>query len=148
MWISMALLNYFQPATSMLPKPDGPLSRVILTSSIAAANKELKKVLDLPFFLLLSCLHVRRVVLELIGPDLGLSWEKEGRSSCPEFARKLNAEFLDVDVINPARASHYFQEILRVNPRDPEQRKRKLLSSVGFTITLLLKKRHGLQRGL
>ena len=44
----MALLNYFQPATSMLPKPDGPLSRVIPASSIAAANKEVKKVLDLP----------------------------------------------------------------------------------------------------
>ena len=43
----MALLNYFQPATSMLPKPDDPLSRVIPASSIAAANK-VKKVLDLP----------------------------------------------------------------------------------------------------
>ena len=47
-WISMAFLNYFQPATSMLLKPDGPLSRVIPASSIAAANKEVKKVLGLP----------------------------------------------------------------------------------------------------
>ena len=44
----MAMLNYFQPAASVLPKPDGPLSRVIPAYSIAAANKEVKRVLDLP----------------------------------------------------------------------------------------------------
>ncbi len=32
----------------MLPKPDGPLSRLVPASSIAAANKEVKRVLDLP----------------------------------------------------------------------------------------------------
>ena len=38
-----------EPATSMLPKPDGLLLQVIPPSSIIAAiNKEVKKVLDLP----------------------------------------------------------------------------------------------------
>jgi len=41
----MALLKYLQH-TSALPKPQGPLSRVMPSSSIAAANKEVKRVLD------------------------------------------------------------------------------------------------------
>ncbi len=45
---TMALWNYFIPAVSVLPKPDGPLSRIVPASSIAAANKEVKGVLDLP----------------------------------------------------------------------------------------------------
>ena len=32
----------------ILPKPDGPLSSVVPSSSIAAANKEVKQVLDYP----------------------------------------------------------------------------------------------------
>ena len=43
----MALLRYFQqPADPLLPKPDGPLSTVVPSSSITAANKEVKRVLD------------------------------------------------------------------------------------------------------
>lgn len=41
----MALYKYFQ-STSMLPKPDGPLSVIIPSSTIAAANKEVKQVLN------------------------------------------------------------------------------------------------------
>ena len=44
----MALLKYFQPrADPLLPKPDGSLSKVVPSSSITAANKEVKRVLDL-----------------------------------------------------------------------------------------------------
>ena len=42
----MSLLKYFQLSNSTLPKPDGPLSQVISSSSITAANKEVKGVLD------------------------------------------------------------------------------------------------------
>ena len=41
----MSLLKYFQPS-SMLPEPEGRLSTVMPSSSIAAANKEVKQVLD------------------------------------------------------------------------------------------------------
>ena len=41
----MSLLKYFQPS-SALPKPEGRLSTVVPSSSIAAANKEVKQVLD------------------------------------------------------------------------------------------------------
>ena len=43
--IAMSLLKYFQPS-STLPKPEGRLSTVVPSSSIAAANKEVKQVLD------------------------------------------------------------------------------------------------------
>ena len=44
----MALLRYFQQCTDpLLPKPDGPLLMVVPCSSITAANKEVKRVLDL-----------------------------------------------------------------------------------------------------
>ena len=42
----MALYKYFAPAKPSLPKPDGPLSAVVPSSSIAAANKEVTKVLE------------------------------------------------------------------------------------------------------
>jgi hypothetical protein len=41
----MSLFKYFQPS-STLPKPEGRLSTVVPSSSIAAANKEVKQVLD------------------------------------------------------------------------------------------------------
>ena len=41
----MALLKYLQ-RTSTLPKPQGPLSRIMPSSSVAAANEEVKQVLD------------------------------------------------------------------------------------------------------
>ena len=41
----MALLKYLQ-RTSTLPKPQKPLSRVMPSSSVAAANEEVKRVLD------------------------------------------------------------------------------------------------------
>jgi len=41
----MALLKYLQ-RTSTLPKPQGPLSRVMPSLSVAAANEEVKRVLD------------------------------------------------------------------------------------------------------
>jgi len=41
----MALLKYLQ-RTSTLPKPQGPLSRIMPSSSVAAANEEVKRVLD------------------------------------------------------------------------------------------------------
>ena len=43
----MALLRYFQRADPLLPKPDGPLSTVVPSSSITAANKEVKQAPDL-----------------------------------------------------------------------------------------------------
>ena len=43
----MSLLKYFQKNPT-LPKPDGPLSSVVPSSTIAAANKEVKQVLDYP----------------------------------------------------------------------------------------------------
>ena len=44
----MALLKYFQQhADTLLPKPDGPLSTVVPSSSITAANKAVKRALDL-----------------------------------------------------------------------------------------------------
>ena len=42
----MSLLKYFQLSNSTLPKADGPLSQVMLLSSITAPNKEVKQVLD------------------------------------------------------------------------------------------------------
>ena len=45
----MALYKYFHPQEQnncLLPKPDGPLSAVMPSSSILAANKEMKTVLD------------------------------------------------------------------------------------------------------
>ena len=42
----MALYKYFAPAKPSLPKPNGPLSAVVPSSSIAAANKEVTKVLE------------------------------------------------------------------------------------------------------
>ena len=42
----MALYKYFAPAKPSLPKPDGPLSAVVPSSSIAAAKKEVTKVLE------------------------------------------------------------------------------------------------------
>ena len=59
------------------------------------------------FFFFLSCLHLGRVVLDLIGPDLGKIREKNSRSGCLELAQKVYAEFLDVGIINPACASHH-----------------------------------------
>jgi len=41
----MALLKYLQ-RTSTLPKPQGPLSRLMPSLSVAAANEEVKRVLD------------------------------------------------------------------------------------------------------
>ena len=44
----MTLLRYFQQCTDpLLPKPDGPLSTVVSSSSITTANKQVKRVLDL-----------------------------------------------------------------------------------------------------
>ena len=43
--IKMALLKYFKKA-SVLPSPDGPLSEKMPSATIAAANKEVQKVLD------------------------------------------------------------------------------------------------------
>ena len=45
--LNMSLFKYFQTKSS-LPKPDGPLSTVVPSSSIVAANKEVKQVLDKP----------------------------------------------------------------------------------------------------
>ena len=42
----MSLLKYFQLSNLTLPQADGPLSQVIPSSSITAANKEVKHVLD------------------------------------------------------------------------------------------------------
>ena len=42
----MSLLKYFQSTSSKLPKPVGPLSTIIPSPSIAAANKEVRKVLQ------------------------------------------------------------------------------------------------------
>ena len=42
----MSLLKYFQMANPTLPKPDGPLSTAVPSSSIAAANREVKQLLD------------------------------------------------------------------------------------------------------
>ena len=42
----MSLLKYFQLANPTLPKPDGPLSTAVPSSSIAAANREVKQLLD------------------------------------------------------------------------------------------------------
>ena len=46
----MALLKYFKPikvpTASTLPLPSEPLSEVILSSSIEAANKEVKSILE------------------------------------------------------------------------------------------------------
>ena len=42
----MSLLTYFKVAKQTLPKPDGPLSTTVPSSSIAAANKEVKQLLD------------------------------------------------------------------------------------------------------
>jgi len=42
----MSLLKYFQLGNPMLPKPDGPLSTAVPSSNIAAANKEVKQLLD------------------------------------------------------------------------------------------------------
>ena len=42
----MSLLKYFQPSPA-LPKPQGPLSKVMPSSSIAAANEEVKRVLEI-----------------------------------------------------------------------------------------------------
>ena len=44
---TMSLLKYFQTKSS-LPKPDGPLLTVVPSSSIVAANKEMRQVLDKP----------------------------------------------------------------------------------------------------
>ena len=44
---TMSLLKYFQTKSS-LPKPDGPLSKAVPSSSIVAANKEVKEVLEKP----------------------------------------------------------------------------------------------------
>ena len=44
---NMSLFKYFQTKSS-LPKPDGPLSTVVPSSSIVAANKEVKQALDKP----------------------------------------------------------------------------------------------------
>ena len=44
----MSLFKYFQLSNSSLPKPDGRLSTVVPPSSITAANKEVKQVLDKP----------------------------------------------------------------------------------------------------
>ena len=41
----MALLKYLQ-RTSTLPNPQGPLSRVIPSSSVAAANEEVKRAVS------------------------------------------------------------------------------------------------------
>ena len=41
----MALLKYFKK-NSVLPDPNGPLSRSLPSSSISAANKAVKPVLD------------------------------------------------------------------------------------------------------
>ena len=43
--IAMSLLKYFQPS-STLPKPEGRLSTIMPSSSIAATNKEVKQILD------------------------------------------------------------------------------------------------------
>ena len=43
----LSLLKYFQK-NPILPKPDGPLSSVAPSSSMAATNKEVKQVLDYP----------------------------------------------------------------------------------------------------
>ena len=42
----MSLLKYFQLANPTLPKPNGPLSTSVPSSSIAAANREVKQLLD------------------------------------------------------------------------------------------------------
>jgi len=42
----MSVLKYFQLGNPMLPKPDGLLSTAVSSSSIAAANKEVKQLLD------------------------------------------------------------------------------------------------------
>ncbi len=42
----MALFKYFKPALSLLPKPDGPLSFIVPSTSIELANKEVKHELD------------------------------------------------------------------------------------------------------
>ena len=41
----MSLLKFFQPFP-VLPKPQGPLSKVMPSSSIAAVNEEVKRVLE------------------------------------------------------------------------------------------------------
>ena len=46
--IGMALLKYFQHYHSVLPKPDGPLSQVVPSLSISAANKAVMVLLDPP----------------------------------------------------------------------------------------------------
>ena len=40
-------LHQFFKRESLLPKPDGPLSAIVPSKSIAAANKEVEKLLDL-----------------------------------------------------------------------------------------------------
>ena len=42
----MSLYDYFKPAcASILPPPDGPLSRIVPSSSIQAANEAVKAAL-------------------------------------------------------------------------------------------------------
>ena len=43
----MSLFKYFW-TKSLLPKPDGPLSMIVLSLSAVAANKKVKKLLDMP----------------------------------------------------------------------------------------------------
>ena len=42
----MALLKYFQRVSDTLPSPDGPLSVSVPSSSISAANKKVKRVIE------------------------------------------------------------------------------------------------------
>ena len=47
--MSLSLFKYFKPLSkSSLPSPDGQLSRTVPSSSIAAANQEVLKLLPLP----------------------------------------------------------------------------------------------------
>ena len=44
----MSLLKFFKPSISNFPKPEGCFATVMPSSSIVAANREVKKVLDEP----------------------------------------------------------------------------------------------------